>query len=79
MPDPEQVRRQAGVTNDTLGAATELWRTEGLGGFYSSYGSNYAYSTPVRTIAQHTRRYITAHNINAPQGEHDMTSGYGYG
>ena len=29
------------------GAAAELWRADGLGGFYSSYGSNYAYSTPV--------------------------------
>jgi solute carrier family 25 S-adenosylmethionine transporter 26 len=45
-----KVRRQAGVTNDTLGAAAELWRNEGLGGFYSSYGSNYAYSTPVDAI-----------------------------
>ena len=45
-----QVRRQAGVTNDTLGAAADLWRDEGLGGFYNSYGSNYAYSTPVDAI-----------------------------
>ena len=45
-----KVRRQAGVTNDTLGAASDLWRNEGLGGFYSSYGSNYAYSTPVDVI-----------------------------
>ena len=27
-----------------------MWRNEGLGGFYSSYGSNYAYSTPVDAI-----------------------------
>jgi len=32
------------------GAAAELWRADGLGGFYSSYGSNYAYSTPVDAI-----------------------------
>ena len=32
------------------GAAAELWRADGLGGFYSSYGSNYAYSTPVDVI-----------------------------
>lgn len=32
------------------GAAAELWRAEGIGGFYSSYGSNYAYSTPVDVI-----------------------------
>ena len=45
-----KVRRQAGVTNDTLGAAADLWRNEGLSGFYNSYGSNYAYSTPVDAI-----------------------------
>ena len=32
------------------GAAAELWRADGVGGFYSSYGSNYAYSTPVDVI-----------------------------
>ena len=32
------------------GAAAELWRADGLGGFYSSYGSNYAYSTPADLI-----------------------------
>lgn len=42
-----KVRRQAGVANDTLGAAAELWRTEGVAGFYNSIGSNFAYSTPV--------------------------------
>lgn len=42
-----KVRRQAGVADDTLSAATELWRAEGLGGFYKSVGPNFAYSTPV--------------------------------
>ena len=42
-----KVQRQAGIVDDTLGAATELWRAEGIGGFYSSYLPNYAYSTPV--------------------------------
>ena len=32
------------------GAAAELWRADGVGGFYSSYGSNYAYSTPVDAV-----------------------------
>ena len=43
-----KVRRQAGVAGeDTLAAARELWNADGLGGFYRSYTSNYAYSTPV--------------------------------
>ena len=43
-----KVRRQAGVVGaDTLGAARELWATEGLGGFYQSAVPNYLYSTPV--------------------------------
>ena len=42
-----KVRRQAGVAGETLEAASALWRAEGLGGFYSSAGPNYAYSTPV--------------------------------
>ena len=42
-----KVRRQAGVAGETLEAASTLWRAEGLGGFYSSAGPNYAYSTPV--------------------------------
>ncbi|KAL3898639.1 MAG: hypothetical protein SGPRY_012800 [Prymnesium sp.] len=42
-----KVRRQAGVADDTWTAAAQLWRTEGLGGFYSSAVPNYAYSTPV--------------------------------
>jgi len=44
-----KVRRQAGVDADTLTAAAELWRAEGVGGFYKSAPSNYAYSTPVDT------------------------------
>ena len=42
-----KVRRQAGTVDDTLGAAAEVWGSEGLAGFYRSAGPNYAYSTPV--------------------------------
>jgi len=43
-----KVRRQAGILgDDTVGAAAAIWRSEGLGGFYQSTPSNYAYSTPV--------------------------------
>lgn len=42
-----KVRRQAGVAGETVPAARAIWQAEGLGGFYSSVGPNYAYSTPV--------------------------------
>lgn len=43
-----KVRRQAGVLgDDTAGAAADIWRSEGLKGFYQSAVPNYAYSTPV--------------------------------
>merc|ERR1719387_347707 len=43
-----KVRRRAGVVgDDTVGAAAEIWREEGLAGFYRSAAPNYAYSTPV--------------------------------
>ena len=45
-----KVRRQAGVASDTAGAAVEIWRAEGVAGFYSSAGPNYAYSTPVDVV-----------------------------
>ncbi|KAL1503415.1 hypothetical protein AB1Y20_011466 [Prymnesium parvum] len=45
-----KVRRQAGVAEDTLAAAADIWRKEGLRGFYSSVVPNYAYSTPVDCI-----------------------------
>lgn len=46
-----KVRRQAGVMgDDTLSAAGEIWREEGLLGFYRSIVPNYAYSTPVDTL-----------------------------
>ena len=46
-----KVRRQAGVMgDDTLSAAGEIWREEGLIGFYRSAVPNYVYSTPVDTF-----------------------------
>jgi solute carrier family 25 S-adenosylmethionine transporter 26 len=46
-----KVRRQAGVMgDDTLGAARDIWREEGLIGFYRSAVPNYAYSTPVDSL-----------------------------
>ena len=42
-----KVRRQAGGVDDTLDAAKGVWQSEGLAGFYSSAGANYAYSAPV--------------------------------
>lgn len=46
-----KVRRQAGVMgDDTLSAAGEIWREEGLVGFYRSAVPNYVYSTPVDSL-----------------------------
>ena len=42
-----KTRRQAGVVEDALEAARELWRTRGASGFYTGYVGNCAYAYPV--------------------------------